>query len=168
MTSKPALSSRECLLARRWLGKLSSLEQGRADPESVFSGLYFAASVSLLRQQTSRPAPRASIPESGPSVSLHFPSLANTFLGQSGPVHEEADCRSVPRAMLWYLVEGTLHLQWAPGEEWRAAPLLQKSQSGEQSSLCQKEENSNRMHFQAVAGPPHVRAPRKKNANFGP
>ena len=64
-------------------------------PQRVFSGLYLAASVSLLRRQTSRPTPRASIPELGPCVSLHFPSLANTILGQSGPAHEEAGCGSV-------------------------------------------------------------------------
>ena len=46
-----------------------------------------AASVWLLRCQTSGPAPRASIPESGPGVCLHSASLANTFLGQCSPAH---------------------------------------------------------------------------------
>ena len=71
------------------------MEEGKAATESVFSGLYLAASISLLRHQTSRPTPRASIPELGPCVSLNFPSLANTILGQSGPAHEEAGCGSV-------------------------------------------------------------------------
>ena len=51
--------------------------------ECVFRPL-FAASVLLLRRQTCRPAPRASIPESGLCVSLRILSLANIFLGQSG------------------------------------------------------------------------------------
>ena len=62
--------------------------------EWVFRPL-FAASVLLLRRQTSRPAPRASAPESGPCVSLYILSLANTFLGQSGTAHEEEGCGSV-------------------------------------------------------------------------
>lgn len=59
-----------------------------------------------------------------------------------------------------HLVEGTLHLQWTPGKELQATTLLLKSQSGEQSSLCQREENSNRMDFQAVARLYCVRAPK--------
>ena len=63
----------------------------RAAPESGFPGLCRAASVSLLRYQTSGPAPRALIPESGPCVCLHSASLANTFLGQSNlPMGKEA------------------------------------------------------------------------------
>ena len=84
-------------------GKVIFLKEGKASTESVFSGLYPAASVWLLRQ-TSSPAQRASIPESGPCVSLYFPSLANAFLGQRGPAREGAGCGSVcegPGAMLW-------------------------------------------------------------------
>ena len=81
--------------ARRRLEKLSSLEEGKAAPESVFSHLYLAASVWRLRRQTSRPAPTASVPESGPCVSLHFLSLGNTFLGQNSPAHGEGGCGSV-------------------------------------------------------------------------
>ena len=66
-----------------------------AAPESGYSGLYLTASAWLLRCQTSGPAPRASIPESGSCVSLHFPSLAKTFLGQCGPSHGEGGCRGV-------------------------------------------------------------------------
>lgn len=55
----------------------------------------FAASVSLLRCQTSRPGLRVSIPESGPYVSLHFLRLANIFLGQSSIAQEESGCESV-------------------------------------------------------------------------
>ena len=61
----------------------------------MFSGLYLAATLLLLRHETSRPALRTQIPESGLCVSLHFPSLANTFLGHRGGVHEEAGCGSV-------------------------------------------------------------------------
>ena len=101
-TSKQALSSSVGLSARRRLGKLSSFEKGEASTESVFSGLYLAATVSLLRYQTSRPALRTQIPESGPCVSLYFPSLADTFLGHSGTSHEEAGCGSVSEcAILW-------------------------------------------------------------------
>ena len=68
---------------------LSSWEAGKAVPESWFSGLCRAASVWLLRQQTSGPAPRASIPESGLGVCLQSASLTNTFLGQRSPAHGE-------------------------------------------------------------------------------
>ena len=81
--------------AQRRLEKLSSLEERKAAPESVFSHLYLAASVWRLRRQTSRPAPTASVPESGPCVSLHFLSLGNTFLGQNSPAHGEGGCGSV-------------------------------------------------------------------------
>ena len=91
----------------------------------------------LLRCQTSGPAPRASIPESGPRVSRHSASLANTFLGQRSPAHGEGGCGSVSdgagcRAGVSWL-EGTWHLPWAPSEEWRAGPWLAKCPSGEQS-----------------------------------
>ena len=83
-------------------GKVIFLKEGKASTESVFSGLYLAATVSLLRYQTSRPALRTQIPESGPCVSLYFPSLADTFLGHSGTSHEEAGCGSVSEcAILW-------------------------------------------------------------------
>ena len=67
-----------------------------------------------------------------------------------------------------HLVEVTLHLKWVSSEELWVSPLLQKSQSGEQSELCQKEENSNLMDVQAVARLHHVRTPREKNVNFAP
>ena len=137
----------------------------------MFSGLYLAASVWLVRQKTCRPVPTDSIPESGPCVSLQFPGLANTFLGESSPAHGDC-CGSVSeggQVSCWgHLVEGTLHLQWTPGKELQATTLLLKSPNGEQSSLCQREENSNRMDFQAVARLYCVRAPRKENANFSP
>ena len=55
----------------------------------------FAASVSLLRCQTSSPGLRVSIPQSGLYVSLYFPRLANIFLGQSSIAQEESGCGSV-------------------------------------------------------------------------
>ena len=42
------------------------LEAVKEAPESGFSGLYLAASVWFLRRQTSGPALKASIPQSGP------------------------------------------------------------------------------------------------------
>ena len=42
-----------------------------------------------------KPAPRASIPKSGPCVTLHFPSLANTFLGQRSTARGEGGFGSV-------------------------------------------------------------------------
>ena len=92
MTFKQMHSS--CVTAHRRLGKLSSLEEGKASIESVLSGLYLAASVLLLRRQTCRPALRASIAESGPCVCLHSASVANTFFGQHSPAHGEGDCRN--------------------------------------------------------------------------
>ena len=65
--------------------------QGKEGSPREFSGLYLAESIWLLRCQISRPI----LPESGPCVSLHLLSLANTFLGQSGIAHEEAGCGSV-------------------------------------------------------------------------
>ena len=52
------LTSSVWLSARRRLGKLPSFEEEKASTESVFSGLYLTATVSCLRHQTSRPAPR--------------------------------------------------------------------------------------------------------------
>ena len=95
----------------------------------------FAASVSLLRCQTSRPRLRFSIPESGPYVSLHFLRLANIFLGQSSIAQEESGCESVFEDTGCHtgvnLVKGTLQLWWARAEELWASPLFQKSQSRE-------------------------------------
>ena len=88
---------------------LSSLEAGMAAPESGFSGFYLV----WLRSQTSRPAPRASILNSGPCVSLYSQSLANTFLGQLGPACGEGGCGSVPEGagchagVTWLRAPGT-------------------------------------------------------------
>ena len=109
----------------------------KGSPESGFSGLYHTASVWPLRRQTSGPAPRASVPESGPRVSRHSARLANTFLGQRGPAHGEGGCGSASdgagchAGVTW--LKGTWHLPWAPGEEWQAEPWLAKNRSGEHS-----------------------------------
>ena len=93
---------------------LFSLEAEMAAQESAYLGLYLTASAWLLRRQTSGPAPKASIPESGPCVSLHFLSLANTFLGQRGPSHGEGGCRGVSErfrshtGVIWSRVPNTL------------------------------------------------------------
>ena len=78
----PASTSQPCVtLSPQAAGDTIFLGGRKVSPRSVFSGLYLTAGVWLLRCQTFRPAPKASIPESGRCVSLHFPSLANTFLG---------------------------------------------------------------------------------------
>ena len=77
------------------------LEVVKEAPESGFSGLYLAASVWLLRCQTSGPALKASIPQSGPYVSLHFLSLLTTFLRHTATAREEAGvCLRVLGAIL--------------------------------------------------------------------
>ena len=103
LSSSVALNTQEA-------GKAISLE-GKTSTVSVFSGLYLAPTVSLLRRQTSRPALRAYITESDPCVALHLPSLANTFLGHSGTGHEKAVCGSVLKmlgAILWSPHQGHL------------------------------------------------------------
>ena len=73
----------------------------------------------------------ASIPESGPCVFLHFPSLANTFLvNKVLPYGKEAAgvCLRGPVSCLGHRVEATLHLQLSPGEEWQATSWCQKFQ----------------------------------------
>ena len=100
--------------ARRRLEKLSSLEERKAAPESVFTPVSCSKCL-RLRRQTSRPAPMASVPESGPCVSLHFLSLENTFLGQNSPAHGEGGCGSVsegPRShagFTWLMATDTPH-----------------------------------------------------------
>ena len=110
---------------------LSPLEEGKTSTVSVFSGLYLAPTVSLLRRQTSRPALRAYITESDPCVALHLPSLANTFLGHSGTGHEKAVCGSVLKmlgAILWSprTSKGLQERSWGP-------PLASEIPKGEQS-----------------------------------
>ena len=82
-------------LSPQTAGDAIFLEVVKEAPESGFSGLYLAASVWLLRCQTSGPALKASIPQSGPYVSLHFLRLIKTFLGQCSSAHGERGCRSV-------------------------------------------------------------------------
>lgn len=99
---------------------LSWRKEGR---RGCVSGL----SSQLLRGQTTKPAPRASIPKSEPCVTLHFPSLAKSFLGQRSTAHGEGGFGSVShhsRVPCWgHLAEGTWHLPRAPGEEWQAKAL---------------------------------------------
>ena len=78
---------------RDWESYLSWRKERQAR-ECVFRAL-LAAGVRLLRGQTTKPAPRASIPKSGPCVTLHFPSLANTFLGQRSTARGEGGFGSV-------------------------------------------------------------------------
>ena len=155
------LSSSVWLSTRRRLGKPSPLEEGKTSTVSVFSGLYLAPTVSLLRRQTSRPASRAYVTESDPCVTLHLPSLANTFLGHSSTGHEKAVCGSVLKmlgAKLWSPHQGHLAPQKGSRRGAGGHPLLQKSPRGSKASYV-IEENSNRMDYQEVARPHHVRAP---------
>lgn len=114
-----------------------------AAPESGFSGLYLAASVWLLRCQTSRPALRASIPDSGPCVSLHSQNLENTFLGQLGPTFEEGGCGSVSEGagchagVTWLRAPGTSHgpqvRNGGPAAGLQNAKVWSKASSGRSS-----------------------------------
>ena len=89
--------------------------KGKEAPENGFSDLFLTASAWLLRRQNSRPGLRASILKSGPCVSLHFLSFANTFLGQCCPTHGEGGCGSVsegPRShagFTWLMATDTPH-----------------------------------------------------------
>ena len=87
-TSKQAHSS--CVTFRKQETGKTIFLRGRKviHRECVFRPL-FAASVLLLRHQSCRLALRASIAESGLCVSLHFPSIADTFLGWSSASHEK-------------------------------------------------------------------------------
>ena len=78
-------------LSTQETGKAIYLGGRKGRRENVFSRL----SSQLLRGQTTKPAPRASIPKSEPCVTLHFPSLANTFLGQHSTAHREGGFGSV-------------------------------------------------------------------------
>ena len=155
----------------RRLDKFSSLEQGKADRKSVFSGLYLAANVWLLRRQTSRSPLRASNPESRPCVSLHFLSLANIFLGQRGPTQGDAGCWSVSEgagAILESPGRGHLAPPIGPRQGVAGCPLASEIHGGEQSSLCQKEENTNRMHFKQLLGCPVFGLLGRKMRNLAP
>ena len=77
-------------------------------------------------------------------------------------------CLRGPGAMLGSPGRGHLAPPMDPRQGVAGHHLASESQSGEQSSLCQREEDSNRMDFQAVARLYCVRAPRKKNADVSP
>ena len=79
------------------MGKLSSLEEGKASTESVFSGLYLQQ---VFCFSDVRPAGLLRGPQFQRQgcVSLHIPSLVNIFLGQSGAAYEEEGCGSVSEA----------------------------------------------------------------------
>ena len=81
-------------LSTQETGKAIYLGGRKGRRENVFRAL-LAAGVWLLRGQTTKPAPRASIPKSGPCVTLHFPSLANTLLGQRSTARGEGGFGSV-------------------------------------------------------------------------
>ena len=80
----------------------------------------------LLNCQTSRPALSASVARSGPCVSLHFLSVANTSLGQHGPAHGEGGFGSVSEEVgchaevTWSRAPGTSH--WPQVRSGRLAP----------------------------------------------
>ena len=65
----------------RRLDKFSSLEQGKADRESVFSGLYLAANVWLLRRHSM-----------APSILIHTPAAC--FLMGSTAITQGCVCKA--------------------------------------------------------------------------
>ena len=109
--------------------------------------------------------------ESGLCVSLHLLSLANTFIVQSGPAHEEAGSGCVSERARFHTVVTWSRAPYTsnrpPVGSWGLPPCLRNPKAGSKAS-CQKEENSNWMNFQVVARPHHTRAPREKNMNFAP
>lgn len=149
------LSSTVWLSTCRRLKKLSPLEEGKTSTVSVFSGLYLAPTVSLLRHQTSRAASRAYIRESDPCVTLHLPSLANTFLGHSGTGHEKAVCGSVLKmlgAILWSPHQGHLAPQKGSRRGVGGHPLLQKSPRGSKASSVIRKKTAIRWIIKKLPG----------------
>lgn len=102
--------------------------------EGVFRPLMFH-----FRCQTSRPAPRALL-ILGQSVLPMRKQLQERVWG--------AGCHTV---VTWWRAPCTSN---GPQEEWRAAPLLQKFQSGGAKLTLSEGRKQQRMHFEAVAGPP--------------
>ena len=132
-----ALSTSVCHSTHSMLGKLSSFKEAKATTESVFSGLFLAGTVSLLRHETSRLAQRTWLPESAQGISYQVPNFANIFLGHMG------DCpwgswlwESVWKWLLPYcghLVKVSFHRKWVSGEELWATCLFQKCHKMAQS-----------------------------------
>ena len=90
--------------ARRRLEKLSSLEERKAAPESVFTPVSCSKCL-RLRRQTSRPAPMASVPESGPCVGPHGKSRGPpgefTWAPRGNHVGPQGKSRRPPWAITW-------------------------------------------------------------------
>ena len=110
--------------------------------------------------------------QSGPCVSLHYPSLVNIFLGQRIPAHEEAGCGSVSEgagcSARGHMVKGTLHHQWAPGKEWGATPLLQKCQLGSKASSVRRKKTAMGWIFKQFWGCTMFVLPRRKTQILAP
>ena len=171
MTSKQAHSS--CVtLSTQKTGKAIFLGGRKGiHRECVFRPL-FAASVLLLRRQTCRPAPRASIPESGPCVSLRIPSLGNTFLGQSGAAHEEEGCRSVSEAsgchagVTWSRAPCTSNGSQA--RSYGPAPCWRYPKARSKASWVRRRKTAMGWDFQAAARSHCIRAPRREMRIMAP
>ena len=168
MTSKQAHSS--CVtLSMQETEKAIPWRKDR-HPQSVFRSL-FAASVLLLRRQTCRPAPRASIPESGPCVSLRIPSLANTFLGQSGAAHEEEGCRSASEVgchdgITWSRAPCTSNGSQA--RSYGPAPCWRYPKARSKASWVRRRKTAMGWDFQAAARSHCIRAPRREMRIMAP
>ena len=61
----------------------------------MFVSLYLEGTGSLLTRETSRYAQRTEIPQSVPSISSAFATLAKIFLASSITAHEGTGCRSM-------------------------------------------------------------------------
>ena len=122
----------------------------------MFSGLYLAASISLLRHQTSRPTPRASIPESGLCVSVHIPSLVNTFLGHSGTTHEESGHGSVSGKTGCHTGVTRLRAHCTSNgpqvRSWGSPPCFRNPKAGSQASSVRRKQTATGWIFKHLLG----------------
>ena len=124
------------------------------------------ASVWLLRHQTSRPAPRASIPESGPGVCLPSASLASTFLGQRGPAHGEGGCGSASdgagchAGVTWPRAPGTSH--GPPAKGGGPAPGVPNAGAGSKASSGRRKQIATGCLCKQLLGCPTLGLPGRK------
>ena len=137
MTSKQAPWISECHSAQCAGRGIFLLGRKSMNRQCVFR-IYLARTVQLLRHETSKLGQRTKLPESGHCVSLHLPSLVNTFLGHTVTTHEEAGCECVSESAGSHTVAPSqgyipVQMEWACGEELRSIRFLKISQRLEQS-----------------------------------
>ena len=160
-TSQPGLT-----ISPQAAGDAIFLKGRRAAPESGFPGLCHTASVWLLRHQTSGPAPRASIPKSGPGVCLHSASLANTFLGQRDPANGEGGWGNASEGagfharVTWPRVPGTSH--GPPARGGGPAPGMPDGGAGSKTRSGRRKQTATGGLCKQLLGRPPLGLPRRK------